>query len=93
MQWVKQTFSFRFNVRTGRGGHLWGERYESGIVDGAPPMGAVEVDWDAVKVEAAKEIPTSGAYVLTWVSLRQPELRLTVRISLRNPAIAAFPPG
>jgi hypothetical protein len=93
MQWVKQTFSFRFNVRTGRGGHLWGTRYESVIVEGEPPMGAVEVDWDAVKVEAAKEIPTSGTYVLTWVSLRQPEVRLTVRISLKNPSARASPPG
>jgi hypothetical protein len=92
MQWVKQTFSFRFNVRTGRSGHLWGVRYESVIVDGAP-VEAVGVDWGMVKAEAAKEIPTSGTYVLTWISLRQPNLRLTVRISLRNPVNAAFPPG
>jgi hypothetical protein len=93
MQWVKQTFSFRFNARTGRSGHLWGVRYESVIVEGAPPVDAVVVDWDAVKVEAAREIPASGTYVLTWVSLRQPELRLTVRISLKDAANAASPPG
>jgi hypothetical protein len=93
MQWVKQTFSFRFNVRTGRGGHLWGRRYESVIVDGAPPVEAGEVDWGMVKAEAAKKIPVGKTYTLTWVSLRQPKLRLTVRISLRNPAKPASPPG
>jgi hypothetical protein len=49
MQWLKQTFSFRFNVRTGRVEHLWGERYESVIVDGAPPVEAEVVDWGMVR--------------------------------------------
>jgi hypothetical protein len=93
MQWVKQEFSFRFNVRTGRGGQLWGRRYESEIVEEGPPVGAVEVDWGMVKVEAAKKIPVGKTYTLTWVSLRLPDMRLTTRISLRNPAIAAVPPG
>jgi hypothetical protein len=93
MQWLKQTFSFQFNVRTGRGGHLWGRRYESVIVDGDPPVEAVEIDWDAVKVEAAKKIPVGKTYTLTWVSLRLPEMRLTTRISLKDPANAASPPG
>jgi hypothetical protein len=92
MQWVKQTFSFRFNVRTGRGGHLWGERYESVIVDGAPPE-AGEVDWGMVRAEAAKEIPVGKTYTLTWVSLRLPEMRLTTRISLKDPTNVASPPG
>jgi hypothetical protein len=93
MQWLKQTFSFRFNVRTGRGGHLWGVRYESWIIDGEPPPEAKPVDWDAVKAEAYKEIPIAGTYTLTWDSLRQPELRLTSRISLKNPANRAFSSG
>jgi hypothetical protein len=93
MQWVKQTFSFRFNVRTGRGGHLWGVRYESVIVDGDPPPEAVEVDWGMVKAESEKEIPEDGTYTLSWVSLRLPEMRLTTRISLKNPVNAAVPPG
>ncbi|MDR1468872.1 MAG: hypothetical protein LBT00_06225, partial [Spirochaetaceae bacterium] len=37
MQWLKQTFSLRFNVRTGRKAHLWGERYWSEILAGEPP--------------------------------------------------------
>jgi hypothetical protein len=93
MQWVKQTFSFQFNVRTGRGGHLWGERYVSVIVEEGPPVGAVEVDWGLVRAEAAKKIPVGKTYTLTWVSLRLPEMRLTTRISLKNPANTASPPG
>jgi hypothetical protein len=93
MQWVKQTFSFRFNVRTGRVGHLWGERYESRIVEEGPPVEAVEVDWGMVKAEAAKKIPVGKTYTLTWVSLRLPEMRLTTRISLKNPVNSTSPPG
>jgi hypothetical protein len=91
MQWVKQMFSLRFNMRTGRRGQLWGERYVSVIVEGVPAAGVV--DWDAVKVEAAKEIPVGKTYTLTWVSLRLPEMRLKVQILLRNPAHRASPPG
>jgi hypothetical protein len=93
MQWVKQTFSFRFNVRTKRRGHLWGTRYESVIVNGDPPPEEVVVDWDAVKAESEKEIPEDGTYTLSWVSLRLPEVRLTTRISLKTPAKSTTPPG
>jgi hypothetical protein len=93
MQWVKQSFSLRFNVRRGREGHLWGVRYESVIVEEGPPVDAGEVDWGLVKAESEKEIPVGKTYTLTWVSLRLPEMRLTTRISLKNPANRAFPPG
>jgi hypothetical protein len=93
MQWVKQTFSFRFNVRTRRSGHLWGTRYESRIVEEGPPSDAGEVHWGMVRAEAAKKIPVGKTYTLTWVSLRLPEMRLTTRISLKDPANAASPPG
>jgi hypothetical protein len=93
MQWLKQTFSVRFNVRTGRRSHLWGLRYESWIIDGEPPPEAKPIDWDTVTAEAAKEIPTTGTYTLVWDSLRVPELRLNTRILLKNPATRAFPPG
>jgi hypothetical protein len=46
-----------------------------------------------VKTEAAKKIPVGKTYTLTWVSLRLPEMRLTVRISLKDPGNAASPPG
>jgi hypothetical protein len=68
-------------------------RYESEIVDGDPPPDVVEVDWGMVKAEAAKKIPVGKTYTLTWVSLRLPEMRLTTRISLKDPANTASPPG
>jgi hypothetical protein len=33
MQLLKQTFSLRFNIMVGRKGHVWGERYESEILN------------------------------------------------------------
>jgi putative transposase len=58
MQWIKQTFAARFNRRDGRTGHLWGNRYWSCVLEGEPPEGAREVDWEAV--EAAAEPPTAA---------------------------------
>jgi REP element-mobilizing transposase RayT len=40
MQWIKQTYSVRFNVYDGRTGHIWGDRYASWIVAGGPPEDA-----------------------------------------------------
>jgi hypothetical protein len=34
MKWVKLTFAERFNQRDGRTGHVWGDRYESWILEG-----------------------------------------------------------
>jgi hypothetical protein len=42
MQWVKQTYSVRYNLYDGRTGHIWGDRYASEIVPGEPPEGAEE---------------------------------------------------
>jgi hypothetical protein len=53
MQWLKQTFAVRFNLRVGRTGHRWGDRYWSEVLEGA-----AAVDWDAVEVEA--EAPTAA---------------------------------
>jgi hypothetical protein len=36
MKWVKQTFATRFNRRDGRTGHIWGDRYESWVLEGEP---------------------------------------------------------
>jgi hypothetical protein len=36
MQWLKQTYSVRYNVYDGRTGHIWGDRYGSEIVEGPP---------------------------------------------------------
>jgi hypothetical protein len=37
MQWVKQTYSVRYNLYDGRTGHIWGDRYASEIMAGGPP--------------------------------------------------------
>jgi hypothetical protein len=42
MQWVKQTYSVRYNLYDGRTGHIWGDRYWSEIVPGEPPEWAEE---------------------------------------------------
>ncbi|MDR1095774.1 MAG: transposase [Spirochaetaceae bacterium] len=36
MQWIKQSYSVRYNVYDGRTGHIWGDRYWSVIVEGPP---------------------------------------------------------
>jgi hypothetical protein len=45
-----------------------------------------------VRAEAAKKIPVGKTYTLTRVSLRLPEMRLTTRISLKNPSKSTSPP-
>jgi hypothetical protein len=37
LKWLKQTFAVRYNVKTGRIGQSWGDRYKSVIVEGDPP--------------------------------------------------------
>jgi hypothetical protein len=71
MQWIKQTYACRYNVYDGRTGHIWGDRYESWIVEG-PPKDAKEYVFAAVVYEAASRkvrkavkagcggVPTSG---------------------------------
>jgi REP element-mobilizing transposase RayT len=36
MKWLKQTFAQRYNRMEGRIGHIWGDRYESEIVEREP---------------------------------------------------------
>jgi hypothetical protein len=91
MQWVKQTFSARFNVLTGREGHVWGDRYWSEILEGEPPVEAAEVDWVAVDAEADKEIPAVITYELSWDSPRDEEIRLKMSTSRKNPPNSADP--
>jgi hypothetical protein len=48
MKWIKQTFALRFNWDDGRTGHIWGDRYESRILDGEPPEWAEEYVFMAI---------------------------------------------
>ncbi|MDR1095442.1 MAG: hypothetical protein LBL31_03560 [Spirochaetaceae bacterium] len=52
MQWIKQTYACRYNVYDGRTGHIWGDRYDSWIVEG-PPKDAEEYVFAPVVCEAA----------------------------------------
>jgi hypothetical protein len=85
MQWVKQTFSVRFNVIVGRTGHVWGERYRSEILEGEPPEWAKEVDWEMVKEKAKTEIPAGMTYELSWDSPRDEGIRLKMSSSRKKP--------
>ncbi|MDR0637871.1 MAG: hypothetical protein LBG27_03040 [Spirochaetaceae bacterium] len=93
MQLLKQTFSLRFNIIVGRRGHVWGERYESDILDGEPPEWAEEVDWGAIDKSANTPIAGAAAYILSWDSLRSPGMTITTRFSAKNAAKPASPPG
>ncbi|MDR0637753.1 MAG: hypothetical protein LBG27_02425 [Spirochaetaceae bacterium] len=93
MQWIKQTFSARFNWLTGRKGHVWGDRYESEILWEGPPESAKEVDWEAVNVEADKPIPADTTYTLTWVSPRLPGVTITTVVSVKNAPKPPPPPA
>jgi hypothetical protein len=93
MQWIKQTFSVRFNVIVGRTGHVWGERYRSEILEGEPPEWAKEVDWEMVEAKAKREIPADVTYELSWDSPRDEEIRLNLSTSRKNPPNSAAPSG
>ncbi|MDR1230408.1 MAG: transposase [Spirochaetaceae bacterium] len=71
MQWIKQTYAVRYNVHDGRTGHIWGDRYQSWIVEG-PPEDAEEyvfapVDWKAERrvrkrgTRSGGGVPPSGS--------------------------------
>jgi hypothetical protein len=85
MQWVKQTFSVRFNMRTERTGHVWGDRYRSEILPGEPPEGVGEVDWAAVEKMANKQISAVIDYTLSWVCPRTGLGKAEIRFSPEKP--------
>ncbi|MDR0637624.1 MAG: hypothetical protein LBG27_01760 [Spirochaetaceae bacterium] len=93
MQLLKQTFSLRFNIIVGRRGHVWGERYESEILDGEPPEWAEEADWAAIDKSANTPIAGAMAYTLTWDSLRSPGMTITTSFSAKNASKSSSQPG
>jgi REP element-mobilizing transposase RayT len=60
MQWIKQTYAVRYNVHDGRTGHIWGDRYQSVIVDG-PPEDAEEYVFAPVDWKAGRGVRKRGA--------------------------------
>jgi hypothetical protein len=81
MQWLKQTFSCRFNVKTGRTGHVWGDRYWSEILVGDPPLGAEKVAGGDASIQRGGSMPPHRGTVFKqrphrfgrgcWVGLRR----------------------
>jgi hypothetical protein len=84
MQWLKQTFSVRFNLSRERSGHVWGDRYWSRVLEGEPPEEAGEVDWAAVTGVLS---PSNGVSPLTG------ENPAESGFSPQNPARSPPPPG
>jgi hypothetical protein len=93
MQWVKQTFAVRFNRDEDRTGHVWGDRYWSLVLDGAPPEGAGEVDWAAVDVAAETGEISFGRSPEDGVSPLTAENPAETGFSPQTPARSPPPPG
>jgi hypothetical protein len=93
MQWVKQTFAVRFNRRTKRTEHVWGDRYWSRVVEGAPPEEAGEVDWAAVEVAAETGVISFGPWPPDGVSPLSAETPVEGGFSPQNPAHPPPPPS
>ncbi|MDR0639178.1 MAG: hypothetical protein LBG27_09845, partial [Spirochaetaceae bacterium] len=74
-------------------GHLWGERYESEILDGEPPERAEETDWAAIDKSANTPVAEAMAYILSWDSPRSDGMTITMSFSAKNAAKPASPPG
>jgi hypothetical protein len=88
-----QTFSCRFNVKTGRSGHVCGDRYKSVILPGEPSPEAKEADWGWVKAITRKEIAGFIPYKLSWASPRRVGGTVKGRFSFKTPPVSANPPG
>jgi hypothetical protein len=95
MQWLKQTFSVRLNLRTERTGHRWGDRYWSEVLEGEPPEGAGKVDWKAMEAEAEPPTPADmrRRRKLNGVRPQQAENGEESPFSPEIPLHAASPPA
>jgi hypothetical protein len=87
LQWMKQTFAVRFNVRAGRSGHVWGDRYWSRIVAGEPP------EWAGGEVEGEMEVPAGKRRMPLRVSPRKGGKRAKSLFLPKNPLHSTSPPG
>jgi hypothetical protein len=93
MQWLKQTFAVRFNRCAERTGHVWGDRYWSRVLDGAPPAWAAEVDWEAVEAAAETGVISFRPWPPDGVSPLTEKNPAETRFSPQNPARSPHPPG
>jgi REP element-mobilizing transposase RayT len=100
MQWIKQTFSVRFNLECGRIGHIWGERYWSVVLGWEPPEWAevcdlmaadwVEGDDGAAECGEADKMAASDC-VRNEGSHRAGKLAKSPRVPPGSPGCAAPP--
>jgi hypothetical protein len=60
MKWMKQVFAQRFNRMDGRTGHIWGDRYWSRIVEGAPDVGEEGEAAEGAEGAATRDRPCWG---------------------------------
>jgi hypothetical protein len=93
MQWVKQTFAVRFNRRSGRSGHVWGDRYWSQVLEEESPEEAGAMDWAAVDVAAETGEISFGARPSDGVSPLIAENPAETGFSPQSPARSPPPTG
>jgi REP element-mobilizing transposase RayT len=93
MQWLKQTFTVRFNLCSERTGHIWGDRYWSRVLEREPPEWAEEVDWEAVDVAAETGEISFGDCPPDGVSLPAAENPAKSGFSSQTPTRSPPPPG
>jgi hypothetical protein len=65
MKWIKQTFAVRYNLLTGRTGHIWGDRYWSLILEGEPPEEAGDKQGRETKAGPGIRAETGGVRPLS----------------------------
>jgi hypothetical protein len=89
LKWMKQTFAVRYNRLTGRTGHIWGDRYWSGILEGEPPEDVEERDEETEEAE-----PRGGpkARVRGGVRPRKGRKANSAGFPLLSPHLFASPP-
>jgi hypothetical protein len=88
---VETDILVRFNRRTERSGHVWGDRYWSRVLEGKPPEWAAEVNWEAVKAAAETGEISSGTCLSDRVSPLVAENLTEPGFSFKPPSLP--PPG
>ncbi|MDR1095935.1 MAG: transposase [Spirochaetaceae bacterium] len=61
MQWIKQTYSVRYNVMKRLDGHVWGDRYWSKVLEGEAPVEGGAACGEELVV-AGGQIPEAGPW-------------------------------
>jgi hypothetical protein len=89
MQWLKQTFAVRYNIRHSRSGHIWGDRYWSRIAEDEPPEG---VECRTEVVDAKAELSPTGGRRRLLLGKMKARVRPFLGKPAKIPRKAASPP-